>query len=109
LYSVRVMSHFRCSENVGSMIPVLAQGKRLDEAIKKTWLAPTKTLSSHVISLLADTVFARISQSVSRRHRRPLSCAYTTRIMLPKTYTFCIGIKIAEQDGIDSLDGEDNV
>jgi hypothetical protein len=44
------MSHFRCSENVGSMIPVLAKGKRLDEAIK-----------------------------------------------------------IAEQDVIDSLDGEDNV
>jgi len=71
---------------------------------KKTWLAPK------------DTVFARISHSISRR-RRPrmtkcpwsqgwregtagggLSCTYTTRIMLFGTYTCCIGTKKVQQE-----------
>ncbi|WP_207637026.1 hypothetical protein [Desulfosporosinus sp. OT] len=46
--------------------------------LKKTWPVPTKTLSSHVSTLLADTVFARISLPVSLGEGGPFSPSMAT-------------------------------
>jgi len=54
--------------------------------------APTKTLSSHVLVLLADTVFARVSLAEKPSAKQQPSFTYTSESINDMiSYTLCTG------------------
>jgi len=66
--------------------------------VKKTWLAPTKTLSSHVLAFL-QTLSSHVLVILSAMARRPVECyaihgAFDTRHVLCRRLSYTYAWKV---------------